>query len=93
MRRHETRNAIQTGMHSPINYLGWLGAAALVAAYWLVSTRKTTGDATRYQVLNLIGSVLVLINSLYYGAYPSVAVNGVWVAIGVYALTGRSARP
>jgi hypothetical protein len=77
-------------MPVPIDYLGWLGAAALVAAYWLVSTRKTTGDSTRYQVLNLIGGALVLINSLYYGAYPSVAVNGLWVAIGAYALAARS---
>jgi hypothetical protein len=75
-----------------IDSLGWIGAAALVVAYWLVSTRKTTGDSTRYQMFNLIGSVLVLINSLYYGAYPSVAVNGLWVAIGVYSLTGRAAR-
>jgi hypothetical protein len=75
-----------------IDYLGWLGAAALVTAYWLVSTRKTTGDSTRYQVLNLLGGALVLINSLYYGAYPSVAVNGLWVAIGAYALAARSRR-
>jgi hypothetical protein len=75
-----------------IDYLGWLGAAALVAAYWLVSTRKTSGDATGYQVLNLIGGALVLINSLYYGAYPSVAVNSLWVAIGAYALAVRSRK-
>ena len=79
-------------MPLPIDYLGWLGAAALVAAYWLVSTRKTTGDSTRYQVLNLIGGALVLINSLYYGAYPSVAVNSLWVAIGLYSLTARSGK-
>jgi predicted membrane protein len=79
-------------MPLPIDYLGWLGAAALVTAYWLVSTRKTTGDSTRYQVLNLIGGALVLINSLYYGAYPSVAVNGLWVAIGASALAARSRK-
>jgi hypothetical protein len=75
-----------------IDYLGWLGATALVTAYWLISTRKTSGDSTRYQVLNLIGGALVLINSLYYGAYPSVAVNGLWVAIGAYALASRSSK-
>jgi hypothetical protein len=79
-------------MSFALDSLGWIGAAALVAAYWLVSTRKTSGDSTRYQMLNLIGSVLVLVNSLYYGAYPSVAVNGLWVAIGVYSLSGRAAR-
>jgi hypothetical protein len=80
------------GMPLPIDYVGWLGAVALVAAYWLVSTRRVIGDSGKYQLLNLIGSTLVLINSLAYGAYPSVAVNGLWIAIGVYALAGRSAR-
>ena len=70
-----------------IDLLGWAGAAALLSAYWMVSTRRTDGAAMSYQALNLIGSALVLMNSLYYGAYPSVAVNGVWIVIGVYAIT------
>jgi hypothetical protein len=69
-----------------INVLGWVGAAALLLAYWLVSTRRTAGHAGTYQLLNLAGSILVLVNSLYYGAYPSVGVNAVWIVIGVYAL-------
>jgi hypothetical protein len=75
-----------------INLLGWAGAVALLSAYWLVSTRRTHGASYSYQVLNLIGSVLVLLNSLYYGAYPSVAVNGVWILIGLYALSTASSR-
>jgi hypothetical protein len=70
-----------------IDLVGWIGAAALLAAYWMVSTRRTDGGAMSYQTLNLIGSVLVLFNSLYYGAYPSVAVNAVWIVIGVYAIS------
>jgi hypothetical protein len=58
----------------------------------MVSTRRTEGGALSYQALNLVGSVLVLINSLYYGAYPSVAVNGVWIIIGVYAISTVSRR-
>jgi uncharacterized membrane protein YedE/YeeE len=75
-----------------VNALGWIGAAALLSAYWLVSTRKVTGDSTAYQTLNLAGSVLVLLNSLYYGAYPSVGVNAVWVAIGLFALARPTRR-
>ena len=75
-----------------IDLLGWFGAAALLSAYWMVSTRRTEGAAMSYQALNLIGSVLVLMNSLYYGAYPSVAVNGVWIVIGVYAMSTVSRR-
>jgi hypothetical protein len=69
-----------------INVLGWIGAASLLGAYWLVSTRKVTGDSRTYQGMNLLGAVLVLVNSLYYGAYPSVGVNAAWIAIGAYAL-------
>ena len=44
------------------------------------------GDSTTYQGMNLPGAILVLVNSSYYGAYPSVGVNVAWIAIGVYAL-------
>lgn len=77
-----------------INVLGWVGAGVLVFAYWLVSTQKTIGDSTLYQLMNVLGAALVLTNSLYFGAYPSVAVNAVWIVIGAYALAkarGRSA--
>ena len=70
-----------------IGLVGWIGAAALLTAYWMVSTRRADGASTLYQALNLIGSVLVLLNSFYYGAYPSVVVNGVWIVIGLYAMS------
>jgi hypothetical protein len=69
-----------------IDVLGWLGAAALLAAYGLVSTNRLNGDSVRYQELNLVGAVLLIVNSLYYGAYPSVGVNVVWIGIGLFAL-------
>jgi hypothetical protein len=66
---------------------GWIGTAALLLAYGLVSTRRLEGDSVPYQVLNLIGGTLVLINSFYHGAMPSVAVNVFWIAIGLFALS------
>lgn len=69
-----------------IDVLGWIGAGALLAAYWLVSTRRTAGNSWIYQGMNFLGAMLVLVNSLYYGAYPSVGVNAAWLAIGVYSL-------
>ena len=69
-----------------INVLGWVGVVALLFAYWLVSTQKTMGDSRTYQGMNLLGAILVLMNSSYYGAYPSVGVNAAWIAIGAYAL-------
>jgi hypothetical protein len=72
-----------------IDVFGWSGVAALLIAYGLVSTKKLEGDSPIYQLLNLAGSALLIINSFYYGAYPSVGVNIAWVGIAVFALTRR----
>ena len=41
----------------------------------------------RYQMLNLAGGALVLVNSFYHGAMPSVAVNVFWIGIALFALS------
>ena len=51
-----------------------------------LNTNKSTGNSRTYQGMNLLGATLVLVNSLYYGAYPSVGVNAAWLAIGAYTL-------
>ena len=76
-----------------INVLGWIGAAVLLYAYWLVSTQRTTGNSGMYQGMNLLGAILVLANSMYFGAYPSVGVNAAWIAIGAYALATHVSHP
>ena len=65
---------------------GWIGVALLLIAYALVSTRRLAGDSTIYQLLNVAGSVLLIINSFFYGAYPSVGINIAWIAIALSAL-------
>lgn len=76
-----------------VDVIGWLGAAALLAAYGLVSAKRLEGNSVRYQVLNLLGGGFLIINSFYYGAYPSVGVNVVWIAIAILTLLGsRRAR-
>jgi len=75
-----------------INVLGWIGAAVLLSAYWLVSTQRASGTSRRYQGMNLLGALLVLANSLYHGAHPSVGVNAFWIAIGLYTLAAAPFR-
>ncbi len=69
-----------------IDSAGWVGALLLLSAYALVSNRRLAGDSARFQLLNLGGGVLLAINSGYHGALPSVAVNAVWIVIGLAAL-------
>lgn len=60
---------------------GWLGAAMLLIAYGLVSFRKMRPDSGIYQLLNAVGSALLIVNTVYYRAYPSAFVNVVWIII------------
>ena len=69
-----------------INIIGWAGVALLVIAYWLVSTKRCQGNSILYQTLNIIGAFLLILNSFYFGAYPSVGVNIVWVGIALFTL-------
>lgn len=72
--------------------LGWIGAALLLGAYALVSTKTLEGDSVAYQGLNLLGSAFLIVNSAYYGAFPSVGVNVVWIGIAIFAILRVRAR-
>lgn len=69
-----------------VDIVGWIGSIALTIAYVLISRNKITAQTYLYQGLNLLGSVCLIVNSTYYGAYPSTALNIVWVGIGIFAL-------
>lgn len=69
-----------------INLIGWAGSAAVIAAYILVSLNRLRGDSAVYQMLNLVGGIFLIVNTIYFGAYPSTFVNGVWVCIAIFAL-------
>ena len=75
-----------------IDVAGWMGVVALLVAYGLVSTKRIEGDSVVYQMLNLVGAGLLIVNSFYYGAYPSVGINVIWIGIAVYALWRRQVR-
>lgn len=69
-----------------IDIAGWIGVVALLAAYFLVSTERMRGTSVPYQLLNAGGSGLLILNSYYYGALPSVGINIAWIGIALYAL-------
>ncbi len=69
-----------------VNVIGWAGSAAVILAYILVSVNRLKGDSVAYQVLNLFGGVFLIVNTIYWGAYPSTFVNFVWAGIAVFAI-------
>ncbi len=79
---------------SAIDIIGWIGAIEVLVGYVLVSARRLDGGSALYQVLNLTGGGLLVINTAYYGAYPSTILNLVWVVVAVLALrTYLRSRP
>jgi hypothetical protein len=74
-----------------IAVVGWAGAALLLLAYGLTSSGRLPPEGARFQFLNLTGALALTLNSAYYGAWPSAALNIVWVVIGLAALV-RGAR-
>lgn len=69
-----------------IDILGWVGSAEVIAAYGLKSYQKIPSDSNLFQVLNLTGAIFLIANTMYYGVFPSTAINVVWVVIAVLAL-------
>ena len=89
MFRFETSKTVGIKIvHNPImiDAGGWIGLALPLIAFTLVSRRWLAGDSTIYQLANVAGSILLIINSFFYDAYPSVGINIAWVAIGLSAL-------
>jgi hypothetical protein len=72
-------------MRLTIDLAGWLGAGVLLAAYGLVSFDKLRAETFRYQSLNAVGSLLLIVNTVYYRAYPSAFVNVIWIVIAFVA--------
>ena len=69
--------------------IGWMGAAALLVAYAMISHQKLEGDSAAYQLLNISGSLLLAANTIFYGSYPSTFVNLIWAGIAVFSIAAR----
>jgi len=57
---------------------GWIGAICVLVAYFLISTGRFQKENRYYHLLNLLGAILLVFNTLYLGAYPSAFVNVIW---------------
>ena len=69
-----------------IDIVGWIGSILVVLAYFLISSEKLTATSLFYQWCNAIGSIGLIINTVYYAAYPSTFINVVWLFIAIPAI-------
>jgi hypothetical protein len=78
-----------------IEVIGWTAAVMMLSAYMLLNAGRLTARSKLYQWLNILSGAGFIVNSGWNGAYPSAAINVVWVVIGLYGLfrTTRAASP
>ena len=69
-----------------ISTLGWVGSLLVIGAYGLNSYQKIKSDSLVFQLMNLAGGILLIINSVYKEAYPFTFINTVWVLIAILAI-------
>ena len=69
-----------------VDIIGWLGGLLVVIAYFMNTTGRMDARNTCYQLLNLSGSIFLIIKTAIVGAYPSTAVNVIWVFIAISGL-------
>lgn len=65
---------------------GWVGAGALLLAYVLVSSGRLSGKSAAFNWINIIGGALLSYGSWVRAAWPSVALNLIWIVIGLRAI-------
>lgn len=76
-------------MKIAVEVLGWVGALLILGAYALLSSGRLKAETLTYHLMNILGAAGFVVNSGYNGAFPSAAMNVIWIGIGTYALAQR----
>lgn len=66
--------------------LGWYGASAIMAAYFLNSFNWLDANTAGYQLLNLTGAIGMGAIGWHKKVNPSVAINLIWAVIALVAV-------
>lgn len=69
-----------------INWLGWYGVIATIAAYAFVSFLLLRPESLLYQGLNFTGAVGVTIETWYRRDYQPFWLNLIWAVIALIAI-------
>ncbi|WP_181799184.1 CBU_0592 family membrane protein [Kitasatospora acidiphila] len=80
-------------MGTEVTAAGWIGAGLLLTAYALASAARIRAAGSAFQLLNLLGSAALTVNSGYHHAWPSAVLNAAWIAIGAVVLVRHTTSP
>ncbi len=66
--------------------IGWIGMVMILTAYALANFHILSVDSITYQLLNIIGSLGIILVSYLRRNYQPMVLNIVWIIIGVISL-------
>lgn len=66
------------------DFLGIIGVALTLIAYFLLSINKIPTEGKIYPTLNLIGSSLIMFSLYFDWNTPAVLMEGAWILISLY---------
>lgn len=69
-----------------LEVIGVVGAVAFLLGFYEVSTGKWDGQSRNYELLNLIGALLLGYYSYQKHAYTNIVLNIVWGGVAIYTL-------
>lgn len=73
-------------MEMLIEILGWIGSFEVIIAYGLNSYQRLRSDSFLFYFLNITGGLMLIIYSMYKGAFANTFINVVWVIIAIPAV-------
>ncbi len=73
-------------------WIGFIGMACVVYAYFLIQSEKVTKHNSFYQWLNLIGAILLIISLFVHFNLGSFLIEVFWVGITLYGMIQSKRR-
>jgi len=68
------------------NWIGYLGAAMIVTAYFLNQRGMLPSADWRFPAVNLLGSLLITLSLVFHPNLPSLLIEGFWSLISAYGI-------
>lgn len=66
--------------------IGYLGVLIVLAAYGLLTSGRLRGDDVRYPIINIIGTLGIIVSLFEQWNLPSMVTQLVWIAISIVGI-------
>jgi len=72
--------------------IGFVGMLFIVYAYFLLQAQKEEHDSLKFQILNLIGAILLIVSLLVHFNLGSFMIEVFWIIITIYGILKKRKR-